>query len=384
MTPDDIALRWTNGANNGSPDSAVWGGTPTKLVYNGLEWTQMNDAATRQDVLDKTLIWLIGRDHPDVTITSPAPASIVTTSTTSIAWTEAVYGGTSVASRKIYYSSDDGSSWILVTAAPGASPYTWDVSALSNGTEYLVNVVVADDGSPSLSGDARPTPSQHFTINRAGGDNRGPVVVAGSITSSPNPQNNASPSTLSATVTDLGKGTSNIDKAEWSYGASPASAGSGYPMSGAFGSSTVAVSGTVAAMTVPAGARTFWVRGHDVAGNWGNASPLALTVNGVVTGVETAGTVPSRFGLEQNWPNPFNPKTTIRYALPRTSRVDLAVYNASGEKVRTLVSGTQPAGLRSVFWDGKNDQGKSVTSGVYLYKLAAENFEASRKMVLVK
>ncbi len=383
-SPDDIALRWTNGANNGSPDSAVWGGTPTKLVYNGLEWAQMNDAAARQDVLDKTLIWLIGRDHPDVTITSPAPASVIATNSTSIAWTEAVFGGTSVASRKVYYSSDDGSSWNLVTAAPGASPYTWDVSALPNGTEYLVDVVITDDGSPALAGGGTPDPSDRFTINRAGGDTRGPVVVAGSITSGPNPQNNANPSTLSATVTDLGKGTSNIAGAEWSYGPSPASAGSGYPMTGAFTTPTVAVSGTVLANTVPAGARTFWIRGRDAAGNWGSASPLVIVVNGVVTGIEAASVLPARYGLEQNWPNPFNPKTTIRYALPKGGRVELAIYNASGERVRTLVSGVEPAGFKSAFWDGKNDQGKPVTSGVYLYKLAAEEFESSRKMVLVK
>jgi hypothetical protein len=384
VTPDHIALRWTSGANNGSPDSAVWGGTPTKLVYNGLEWAQMTDVAARQDVLDKTLIWLIGRDHPDVTITSPAPASVVTTNTTSIAWTEAVYGGASVASRKIYYSSDDGSSWNLVTSSPGTSPYSWDVSALPNGTEYLVDVVITDDGAPALAGGGTPDPSQHFTINRAGGDTRGPVVVAGSITSGPNPMNNAGPSTLSATVTDLGRGTSNIVAAEWSYGTSPASPGSGYPMTGVFTTPTVAASGTVLANTVPAGSRTFWVRGRDAAGNWGSASPLVVVVNGVVTGIDAASTLPGKYGLEQNWPNPFNPKTTIRYALPKGSLVELAVYNASGEKVRTLVSGAEPAGFKSVYWDGQNDSGKPVTSGVYLYKLIADEFEASRKMVLVK
>lgn len=383
-SPDDIAVRWTNGVNNGSPDSAVWGGTPTKVVSNFLEWAHMTNVASRQDALDKTLIWLIGRDHPDVVVTAPAPASVITTNSTSVSWTETTFGGTIVASRRIDYSSDGGSSWNLVTSSPGTSPYSWDVSALPNGTDYLVRVVITDNGTPAMSGGGSPDPSGVFTINRTGGDTRGPVVIAGSITSSPNPQDNTTSATLAATVDDGGTGNSNVSNAEWSFGASPAAAGSGTAMTGTFGTPSVAVSATISAGTVPAGSQTFWVRGRDDAGNWGSASSLVIVVNGNVGTDVAIGSAPARFALEKNWPNPFNPTTQIRYALPRPSDVELVVYNASGERVRTLVSGFEAAGFKSVNWDGKNDAGKSVTSGVYMYRLSADDFDASHKMVLVK
>ncbi|MFN0152048.1 MAG: S8 family serine peptidase [bacterium] len=383
-TVDDIAVRWTNGVNNGSPDSALWGGTPTKVVSNFLEWAHITNVAARQDVLDKTLIWLIGRDHPDVVVTAPAPASVITTNTTSVSWTETTFGGTIVASRRIDYSADGGSSWTLVTSSPGTSPYLWDISALPNGNDYLVRVVITDNGTPSMSGGGTPDPSGVFTINRTGGDTRGPVVIAGSITSSPNPQDNTANATLAATVNDGDTGNSNISNAEWSFGASPAVAGSGTAMTGTFGTPSVAVSATISSGTIPSGTQTFWVRGRDDAGNWGSASSLAVVVNGTAGTDVAVGSAPARFALEKNWPNPFNPRTQIRYALPRSSDVELVVYNASGERVRTLVSGFEAAGFKSVDWDGRNDAGKPVTSGVYMYKLNAAEFEASQKMVLVK
>ncbi len=383
-TPDDIAARWTSAGAMGSADSAVWGGAATQLVYNGLEWAQFTNASARQDILDKTLIWLIGRDHPDVTVTAPAPASVVVSSPASISWTEATYGGTIVASRRIDYSSDGGASWNLVTTSPGTSPYSWTVAGLPNGAEYLVRVVVTDNGTPAMVGGGTPDPAGKFTINLPGGDTRGPVVVAGSITSGPNPQNNANASTLASTVTDVSQGGSNIDAAEWSVGAAPYAAGSGFAMSGAFGSQTVAVSATVPALVVGAGAQKFWVRAHDTAGNWGPATAQSIVVNGAATGVDGAGGLPGRFALEQNSPNPFNPTTAIRYALPKSTDVELSVFNASGQKVRTLVSGVQAAGFQTARWDGRNDRGETVTSGVYLYKLKSEGFEQTKKMTLVK
>lgn len=381
-TPDNIAVRWVNGANDGSPDSAVWGGTPTRVVSNHFEWPQIVDAATRADILDKTLVWLIGRDHPDVAVTSPNGGDVITTNTTSIAWTETAFGGTSIAARSILYSSDGGSSWNLITTSPGASPYVWDVSGLPNGGEYRVRIVVTDSGTPSLrSGD---NSDANFSLNRVGGDTRGPVVVAGSIMASPNPIDNEAAATLSATATDVGYGGSNIAAAEWSRGGSPAAAGTGVPMGGTFTSPTVDVSANLAPLTIPTGEQTFWVRARDAAGSWGPAASLVVFVNGDERVSVESALIPQRFALEQNAPNPFNPLTTIRFALPKAGDVTLAVYNVNGQRVRTLVSGHQSAGLKSVLWDGRNDLGESVTSGVYLYRLEADEFGATRKMVLLK
>lgn len=93
----------------------------------------------------------------------------------------------------------------------------------------------------------------------------------------------------------------------------------------------------------------------------------------------------TRFELEQNFPNPFNPSTTIRYQLPISSNVKLVVYNLIGQEVRTLVDvATQPAGGYEVEWDGQDNLGNAVGSGVYFYKLITRAQALTRKMILMK
>ncbi len=99
------------------------------------------------------------------------------------------------------------------------------------------------------------------------------------------------------------------------------------------------------------------------------------------TGVRPAGLANS---LSQNYPNPFNPQTTIRFTLKDNAPVSLKIYNVSGQLVKTLVSGTRTAGEHTVRWDGRNDAGQAVSSGVYFYKLVTKNFSQTRKMVLLK
>ena len=94
--------------------------------------------------------------------------------------------------------------------------------------------------------------------------------------------------------------------------------------------------------------------------------------------------IPTDFMLFQNYPNPFNPTTTIRYDLPKSSKVTLTIYNNLGQEVITLIQEQQTAGEKSVVWDGKDNLGKQVSSGVYFYQLKAGNFLESRKMVLIR
>jgi len=94
--------------------------------------------------------------------------------------------------------------------------------------------------------------------------------------------------------------------------------------------------------------------------------------------------LPTVYTLSQNYPNPFNPTTTIDYAMPKSGNVELVIFNTSGQKVRTLVSNVQDAGFYKVVWDGRNDLGEQVASGVYIYKLAADSFSKTAKMNLVK
>jgi hypothetical protein len=94
--------------------------------------------------------------------------------------------------------------------------------------------------------------------------------------------------------------------------------------------------------------------------------------------------IPKEFLLTQNYPNPFNPATTIRYEIPNESRVVLKVYNMLGQEVRTLANTTQGRGVYHVQWDGKNESGNMVSSGVYLYRLEAGSTVKSRKMLFIK
>ncbi|KAA0230176.1 T9SS C-terminal target domain-containing protein [candidate division KSB1 bacterium] len=90
------------------------------------------------------------------------------------------------------------------------------------------------------------------------------------------------------------------------------------------------------------------------------------------------------YRLEQNYPNPFNPETEIRFALPEASQVVVSIFNVLGEKIRTLVNASYEAGYHSVLWDGKDEYGDPVTSGVYLYQLRAGEFSQVRKMSLIR
>lgn len=85
-----------------------------------------------------------------------------------------------------------------------------------------------------------------------------------------------------------------------------------------------------------------------------------------------------------NYPNPFNPDTRIEYSIPSESKIELSIYNIKGQKVKTLIKGTQQPGSYSIIWDGKDKNEKKVGSGLYFYKLKTKNKELTKKMLLLK
>ncbi len=103
-------------------------------------------------------------------------------------------------------------------------------------------------------------------------------------------------------------------------------------------------------------------------------------------GVELEGneSLPVDFSLSQNFPNPFNPVTSIKFGLKKAEQVKLAVYNMLGQKVRTLVDKKQQAGYHTVSWNGLNDAGTKLSSGIYYYRLETDSFSATKKMLLLK
>jgi hypothetical protein len=94
--------------------------------------------------------------------------------------------------------------------------------------------------------------------------------------------------------------------------------------------------------------------------------------------------LPAEYALSQNFPNPFNPTTTIAYSIPENSKVKLTIYNLTGRRITDLVQSQISAGIYSVNWDGTNDTGHPVSSGLYLYTIETDNFRAMKKMIYMK
>ena len=99
---------------------------------------------------------------------------------------------------------------------------------------------------------------------------------------------------------------------------------------------------------------------------------------------DLGGQLPGEFRLNQNYPNPFNSNTTIEFDLPENTRVILRIYNILGQEVRRLIEASQSAGVKSIDWDGMDDGGNIVSSGIYLYRLETDHRIKSRKMLFLK
>jgi hypothetical protein len=116
----------------------------------------------------------------------------------------------------------------------------------------------------------------------------------------------------------------------------------------------------------------------------GTTATLGSSFAKVSDEVSVAEALPESFELKQNYPNPFNPSTTIAFSLPEASEVTIKVYDLSGNLVRTLVNDNRTAGEHEVTWNGLNDKGVRVSSGVYIYRIEAGNFAQTRRMVMLK
>jgi len=121
-------------------------------------------------------------------------------------------------------------------------------------------------------------------------------------------------------------------------------------------------------------------------GQW---ATFSMSLNDIMSSITQNNNTVKDFKLEQNYPNPFNPSTYISYSLPAKSTVSLIIYDMLGQEVRTLVDNTQqPQNHYKIIWNGKDNSGNDVSSGIYLYKLVSKSadniFEQSKKMLLIK
>ncbi len=122
---------------------------------------------------------------------------------------------------------------------------------------------------------------------------------------------------------------------------------------------------------------------------WASEDHFEVLVDGnncglFTTSVDEVPAIPNSFALQQNHPNPFNPTTEIRYQVSQAGEVSLAIFNMLGQKIRTLVNGVQGAGAHQATWDGRDDNGRDLASGVYIYRLRSSGFSATKRMLLVR
>lgn len=123
------------------------------------------------------------------------------------------------------------------------------------------------------------------------------------------------------------------------------------------------------------------------ADDWGTdfSSRIEVTISEGTAVVENPQAIVEKYELGNNYPNPFNPETTIEFAMGKAGHASITIYNILGQKVRSLIDGSVTAGTHAVKWNGKNDIGVRVPSGVYYYTLhASHSFKQTKKMLLLK
>jgi|GEM_PF-2374270 len=119
------------------------------------------------------------------------------------------------------------------------------------------------------------------------------------------------------------------------------------------------------------------------AGDW--SSTWSFTTKDVTSVRDLAGEIPDEFNLQQNYPNPFNPTTTIRFGIPEASTVTLEVYNMIGQRVATIIDGEfYAAGTYEAMWDAKDEMGREMSSGMYIYRISAGDYVNTKKMLFMK
>lgn len=294
-------FRWESTANNGTATAGcVWCGTRSRVASYFFEFTGINFVAgqannpQRTDILNKTIVWLLGRSPPVVRVTLPGAAAgeVYTTNTLAVSWQRSQ----PLSAQEIWYSRDSGASWTFVkavgTAANSDNVDISNVAAWPNGDRYLIRIVAVDTGTPTFT--SQDASDFTFRINRAGGDLEGPVVRPGSLRIAPNPARDGRTVWFNATVDDTLRGLSNLFTAEFFIRATEPTVGeygTGTPMTavdGAYSAPVEPVTGSTTASWAVGSTQTVWVHGQDDATptrNWGPFSSRSFLVIPASAGV---------------------------------------------------------------------------------------------------
>ena len=254
-----------------------------------------------------------------------------------LSWSAAASNGSAI--QRYEYRRGLLGSWTTVSG--GGSARSQTVTGLTNGTTYLfyVRAVNGKGAGSAASASAKPAglPGSPGSLSAAAGF--GQVTLSWSAAASNG---------------------SAIQRYEYQH-----SGNSWATVSGGSGARSQTVTGLTGGVSY-----TFYVRAVNGVGAGTAASKSAVPIDD--------------FALGANQPNPFNPETTLRYALPAAQPVRLTVYDMLGQQVRVLVDGEQPPGWHQVVWDGRDQVGRPVASGIYLYRLQTPQFSQTRKMILLR
>ncbi len=402
---DSCGIRWESQNPMGTPGDGVWGGHRTRVVTNCFEITQIDttnqNSPIRNNIINNTLIWLIGHDHPDVVIHSPVSDTTYNTSPILISWDASAYGGAEIDTTYIEYSPDNGNTWYLIIADTGLVGYLWDVSNIQNGDRYRIRITVNDKGVyPELKARAE---TGNFRINISGNDHIGPKVIPNSIVVENNPKFVTQSDTLlgfTAIVSDSQTGLSIISSAVYNA-RSPSGDSSGevgmQVSDGVWDEVIEDVNGLIRMVYIPGAVNvcSLFVRSRDTLQNWGAWYYRTFTlIDGDIrqgTGIkETKTSIPLSFSLSKPMPNPFRNKVIIRYTIQDTryrigeNRVaNIKIFDISGRLVKQFNNLTiQP--FNQVIWDGTDDSGRKLPSGVYFIRLETDGFKKNEKVILLR
>ncbi len=135
---------------------------------------------------------------------------------------------------------------------------------------------------------------------------------------------------------------------------------------------------------LPEESGTYYYKLEDISISGETTYHGPIMVTGVTSVELNESVIPDEYSLSQNYPNPFNPETTIHYGIPKASHVTINIYNMQGKRIVTLIDEDKAAGTFSAKWNGRDNFGNKVTSGIYLYQIIAADFSKTQKMILMK
>jgi photosystem II stability/assembly factor-like uncharacterized protein len=384
----------TNGLAVGDPVGGKW--TVLKTTDGGASWYRIASEPVQAGTeagWNNSMCWIgsthgwFGTNNSRIYRTTDGGATWSSASTTaansySVSFADVTNGLAGFSAATINRSTNGGAGWF--TAAPPSSSGAIYVAAAPNST-YFWHVDGSNNMRKSTQGGASGSWTTQYLPPVSGGINHlmfadtvdgwavtgsGEILKSGTYSAAP-------------TITSIPETSAAVGQ-PYSYDAGAA----GFPVPTYYlilspsGMTIDTVSGVVSWTPASQGIVDVTVRAVNALG----MDEQSFTIDvGPSTGIDAnAGDRPKRFALEQNFPNPFNPLTTIRYSLPRETHVVLKIYNLLGQEVRTLVDGREHPGIKVAVWDGRDDHGRTVSSGLYIYRLAAEGFRQSRKMILMK